>query len=441
MPLSASDRQGTGRIVHLTVREGLSNVFEPQVVVPMAHLKARGFDVLLLVFSALGDYLRPELVRRWRKLERSCNERGLTLQRLLCPPARAKNLWSESRLLARWLRKRARHEPVTLHCRGSVAAKLALAAAAGQPHVKIIFDCRGLAAAEFLYNRGYTTPDDAPVDLRRAAAAIESGERASARASSGVICVSEALKRYVVQQWGVLEERVVVVPCSTDTRSYISGAAARNETRQRHALSDRFVIVYSGSMASWQMPEESVELFARLHAIQPNLHFLCLTLQTERFTSLLRTRRIPDDSFTVLALSHDQMPTYLAAADCAMLVRETCLVNEVASPVKLAEYLAADLPVILSKGIGDYSEMVAREGLGSVLPRLPRQLGVSDFATVLADVDGVQAERCASVAKRQLDWSVAADAIERLWLELASPRPVLNGNIERKLDAAARAAG
>jgi len=52
--------------------------------------------------------------------------------------------------------------------------------------------------------------------------------------------------------------------------------------------------------------------------------------------------------------------------------------NQVASPTKFAEYLAAGMPVIISERIGDFSGMVRHHQLGividpdQVIPRLER---------------------------------------------------------------------
>jgi glycosyltransferase involved in cell wall biosynthesis len=430
------------RIIHLSVREGLSQVYLPQVVRPMSILRNRGSDLKLVVLSAVGERLRKAGRVAWARQLRSIrNDFGLELVRLPAPPKRLPGLWSEAGVFKRWL---ARHigpqERALIHCRGAAAARIGLCAVESFPNVRVIFDCRGLGGPEFAYENGFADAESAPPHIRKRAAEIENAERQVARSADAVLCVSSAMREYIETNWGVAPERLAVVPCATEVPTADVRAKAL-KLRAKLGFGDRFVLVYSGSLASWQMPEESVELFRRLRALRPGLHLLGLTPQPGRLADLLRNARVPEDGYTVMSVPHAEVPEHLAAADCAVLVRAPCAVNSVASPVKLAEYLAADLPVILSKGIGDYSEMVAREGLGSVLPRLPGQLGASDCATVLADVDGVQAGLCASVARRKLDWSVAADAIERLWLELAGSGPVVNGNIERKLDAEARAAG
>jgi hypothetical protein len=81
-----------------------------------------------------------------------------------------------------------------------------------------------------------------------------------------------------------------------------------------------------------------------------------------------------------------------------------------------------------------------REELGSVLPRLPSELDPNQCEAVFRDIDAVPTGRCVDVARRTLDWSVAADAIEALWLKLLDQRALQNGSTERNLNAKARAA-
>jgi glycosyltransferase involved in cell wall biosynthesis len=48
-------------------------------------------------------------------------------------------------------------------------------------------------------------------------------------------------------------------------------------------------------------------------------------------------------------------------------MRHDTIVNNVASPVKVGEYLACGLPVVLTRGIGDYSDTLPAAGIGMLL--------------------------------------------------------------------------
>ena len=66
-------------------------------------------------------------------------------------------------------------------------------------------------------------------------------------------------------------------------------------------------------------------------------------------------------------MQSNEVPKYLLAADYGLLIRENTVTNQVASPVKFAEYLACGLPVIISRNLGDYSEFVTKNNCGYLL--------------------------------------------------------------------------
>lgn len=57
------------------------------------------------------------------------------------------------------------------------------------------------------------------------------------------------------------------------------------------------------------------------------------------------------------------MPDYLSAADFASGLHRS---KPYVSPIKIGEYWASGLPVFLTHGVGDDSEIVATEGDGAV---------------------------------------------------------------------------
>lgn len=410
------------KIIHLTFREGMSSVFMAQVVKPMGILKARGRDIGLLVFAPAGEMLRPPLRKRWKKrLEEIRCTRGLNVSRLPSPPSRLRALWSEAPLLRLWLRLRlARQEPALLHCRGHQAALLALSIKATMPGLRVLFDCRGVNGAEYAYVRGHADIEQAPREIAARAREIEAAERRAAVASDAMICVSEAMKQHVMAHWAVPESKITVVPCCTDVEAAGPAIAARAATRRRLGLESRFVVAYSGSLEAWQVPQASLEWFKRIADLRPDAHLLAITTHPERMNEFARAAGIPKEQRTVLTVPQAQVAEYLAAADCGLLVRESTQVNRVASPVKFAEYLAAGVPVLISEGVGDYTEVVRLENLGAVLPA---EVSGPDAAMVLQNFlkrlkaeDGSElARRCNEYAAMNLSWERAAEGVEEIF--------------------------
>ena len=77
------------------------------------------------------------------------------------------------------------------------------------------------------------------------------------------------------------------------------------------------------------------------------------------------------------------MPSWLNVANFGIILRHDILLNNVASPIKIGEYLATGLAIICSKGIGDYSQAISQAGAGVVLEGDHLEEGLVDlFADV-----------------------------------------------------------
>ena len=400
----------------------MSPVFMAQVAKPMSLLRDQGWDVSLLVLSPIGEILRPALNSAWRKrCEEIRKASPMKVVRLPSPPSRAQGLWSEAPVLRFWLRKQLGiHGNAIVHCRGYEAAKLALIARQPLSGIRIIYDCRGLNGVERAYMRGYLEPSRAPWPILNKMEQIEKSERMAARNADALFCVSAAMKHAVCQRWGIADEKISVVPCSTDTYLGFDLDGVRESVRRKLKLEGRFVVAYCGSLAPWQAVEDSLEWFKHVARSKPNAYLLAVTTHPERMTRYANQARIPESARSVLSVSQSKVIEYLAAADCGLLVRKPSLVNQVASPVKFAEYLSAGVPVMISENVGDYSECVKRHGLGTVLPNCFEQVRIQQaLDTIFSLVDAARRDetrlRCRAFARENLDWSANVQTIGRTY--------------------------
>ena len=88
-------------------------------------------------------------------------------------------------------------------------------------------------------------------------------------------------------------------------------------------------------------------------------------------------------------LKHDEVFQALSRCDYGILVRNQNITNEVASPVKFAEYLNAGLKVLISENLGDFTEFVVNNNCGVVVTT---QIGS------LVPVTSIESERLKKLA-------------------------------------------
>ena len=218
----------------------------------------------------------------------------------------------------------------------------------------VCFDGRGAYAAEW---EEYRIIDDDSLVAQFRPLEEEAVLRSDVR-----LAVSAALVAHWRERYGYQGDACVVVPCTLSAREVPTATIpVRNDGAIR--------LVYAGSSAGWQSFQLLERALVPLLESDSRVRVLFLTRPDAHVRALVE--RFPGrvEQAWVEATEVDAL---LAAQDLGILLREDSITNQVSSPTKFAEYLAAGLPVIISTGIGDFSAAVRDHQLGHVLePGMP----------------------------------------------------------------------
>jgi glycosyltransferase involved in cell wall biosynthesis len=146
------------------------------------------------------------------------------------------------------------------------------------------------------------------------------------------------------------------------------------------------------------------DFFAELARMRPNSHFLWLTGGPRSLIeNLMSERGLNADQFTVCAARPLDVPMYLSAADVGIAFYKPALSRLATSPVKLAEYLACGLPVVINAGVGDSDTLISTERVGAVVRRFDETEYREVLSTILAMLDVEARQRSRKVAERFFD--------------------------------------
>lgn len=212
---------------------------------------------------------------------------------------------------------------------------------------KCVIDAHGAVADEYKYNTSCFREDMYNYLYRL--------EIQGVREADYYICQSEAMKSYLCQISGKEhEDKMAVFQCNASSRCFRYDSRVRSEMRDVLGFSENEqVLVYSGGLHKWQMIDESIALFLKYKEYNPNCRMLILTRECEAARhKILDMCGAGREDISVLSTSYDQVYKYLNAADAGILLREDVMLNRVASPTKLGEYLMTGLPVI-SKSVAN----------------------------------------------------------------------------------------
>lgn len=231
------------------------------------------------------------------------------------------------------------------------------------PKLKLVYEARGTATVEYRYG----------VDAGRVSARkewiVRLREGLILKHSDLIVAVSQKQKDFFAKEYGaVISNKVLVIPGAADAQKFYYREELRTAVRERMGLEERVVFLYSGRLDKpWQIPEEVFRTFKHIHAHIPNSFFIILTPDGDIAKQLFTQNGIPESSFFITYISLAEINDYLNATDYGILFRENLPINNQASPTKFAEYILAGLKVIISEGMGDFSEFVQEHDCGQVV--------------------------------------------------------------------------
>lgn len=259
---------------------------------------------------------------------------------------------------------------------------------------RLVLDARGLLAEEFALQRRYP-----PRGLRHRI--FRRMERAAVRRADAILCVSRRLATFLRRMSATDGGRFWVVPCCAEPAVLLGDAGPDPSLRAGLGLApEAFVVAYAGSISRWNRLEPMLDVFRAIQAADLGARFLLLTRDVDAVRRAQLEHADLQSALILKAVPHVEVGRYLRLADIGLLLRDRHLVNRVASPVKFAEYLACGLPVLISAGVGDYSEMVAASRVGFVCSNPPVMEEI--IRAIRADREGFR-RRCRELAVRQFD--------------------------------------
>jgi len=218
-----------------------------------------------------------------------------------------------------------------------------------------VFDIRASISAEVFLRRGRSPYGNL----------LEFIEKREFTKTDRLAAVSNNLKNYIKEKCGV--DDVVVIPSCFDETKFYFDCESRKRLRNKFSVLDNEILFcYTGGVSTWQKLPQIAKLLKECMDEDDRIKVLFLSKNKSYIYNLITELGFQKDRFILESCAHDEVKNFLSAADVGILFRDDNTVNNVASPIKIAEYLACELPVLLTKGIGDYSSIIADRGLGLV---------------------------------------------------------------------------
>ena len=200
--------------------------------------------------------------------------------------------------------------------------------------------------------------------------------------SSTVLAVSKPLAQTVKKRFNI--SKVYTIPCCIDSKEFEVNKEEISALKNKLNFKDSdIVFVYSGGLGHYQKIPLLLEIW-KYFLKYDFIKFLFLTNQDPRkHPTTFNEINSFDDRLIHLSLDRKDVPKYLNCADIGFMLRDSRDLNKAASPVKFPEYLACNLKVVASPGIGDVSDCIIKNDCGILIDTLSVDDGVKDLQSLV----------------------------------------------------------
>ncbi len=207
----------------------------------------------------------------------------------------------------------------------------------------------------------------------------------------------------------------IVFPCCVADR-FLERISEMERTKLRASLgfsdSDK-VVVWCGGLFAWQRLPEIVKLGKGLTEIDSSIKFIFIIRDTIAIEKLCLEAGMKEGSWQSVALQPADVPRYLQASDIGIdLLYLDDFKCSICCPVKIPEYLASGLPVLVSRTMGDIPDIVQRYNVGYVMEDA---LCPSGVIKQIKKAIKLPRERMVSCAQQLFSWEANAKCIESLF--------------------------
>jgi glycosyltransferase involved in cell wall biosynthesis len=221
------------------------------------------------------------------------------------------------------------------------------------------------------------------------------GEVPALRGADVVACGTERVADEA-RRLGVESDRILVTPTGADLDLF--ARADGTAVRRRLGLDGRFVVGWVGSFRPFHTLDIAVSAAARVEGAT----LLLVGDGPERAPVEARARRAGIEIVTTGTVPHTDLPAYLGAMDVGLVLAERGQEFHY-SPLKLAEYLAAGLPVVVPD-VAPIVERLTPEVNAVVIP--PGDIdGLAAALVRLRDDPGLRTKLAANARAAAVQWS------------------------------------
>jgi glycosyltransferase involved in cell wall biosynthesis len=331
---------------------------QSQVLPYLRELSKKGYVFHLISFEKADRF---ELFQD--KIRQICDESGIIWHPLTYtkkPPVLS-TLFDISRMRRTALKLHRQHTFSVVHCRSYLAALVGLRLKRTKG-VSFLFDMRGFWADERIDGKIWDLKNRI---FRTVYRYFKKKEQEFFKEADHIISLTHNGKQEITENIcpSVPTEKITVIPCCADLKLFDPNQINpefQKTLREKIGIAegDR-ILGYIGSVGTWYMLDEMLELYKSLKKQDDNWRFLLVTGDNpEHILNTGKIHGIDRSDIFVQSCIHSEVPLYISLFELSVFFILPAYSKKASSPTKQGELMAMGIPLICNSGVGDTALVV-----------------------------------------------------------------------------------
>lgn len=245
-------------------------------------------------------------------------------------------------------------------------------------------------------------------------------ERLQSRRANYVVSATAAMKDYAMRKYNTVLNNFTVKPACVDLNLFSKANIKKAELMDRYELTDKIVCVYAGKFGGIYLKKEVFDFLKVAHGYWGDrLRILLLTSHSAKeIGAYCKAAKLDEGIVICKFVPHAEISDYLGLGDFAITPVKSVPTKRYCTPIKDGEYWALGLPVVISAGISDDSDIIEEHKAGAVIRNNCRedyQLAVEQIDALLQMPRMSIFERIRPLAEKYRDFSIAEKAYRTVY--------------------------
>lgn len=342
------------KICYIVYREDNVMVFDSQVLEYLKIMRSKVENIELIVFRHEKNLFHKSALEA--KIMDYVDECTTYMSAPVLSTLQLK--FNAMRLKLHILRKYSSGD-VAVICRGDLAGYVGTLAFRRKNNARVLLDNRGLPIEESIMSYGDRWTHKIN---RRAKAYAMNYAKDHCDAYN---FVTTRLREHDIATYGYRESLPYTIIPTLFKKECVDDSELERIRKIEQCASNDFTVTYIGSTAAWQETENLPQIIRKIYEKKSNSRFFILTNgKIEILQELPESLR---QRIVVKRVPHGDVKYYLALSDVGIAIRDNNVVNRVAAPTKIAEYVTSGVQLLYSGNIGILSDLKALDSLGNMI--------------------------------------------------------------------------